>query len=94
MTIPHRFGLCSDQAKILIVGKVEDSNPITSKTHALPLSRMRVGESLFFHYAEMIPNKIMDARNLAKMYNRRHGEPFAFVKHAEPIKMLEIVRIK
>jgi len=92
--INYRFGLCSDKARSFIVGTKETPNPLGSKARILPFGNLGVGESLFFHVDEMIYGKIMRAREAMNRLNSYYDNRFVLVKHDEPIKMVEIVRIK
>ena len=94
MNVPYKFAECSEFAKGLIVGKVETKNPMGERKRMVPLNKLIVGHSLFFHYGEMIDAKIINARDSMKRYNKTYDNMFVAITHKEPIKMLEIVRIK
>lgn len=91
-SIPYKIEPASPAGIRLIVGKPEDENPLDKRKLRLPLNIMRVGQSLFFHYAEMFEWQWRDARAMARRYNNRFDDDmFAIVKHKT---YLEIVRIR
>lgn len=83
---------CSKPASYLIVGNKSKKNPLQQdRKTRLPLARLRVGEALWFNYAEMRDYKWKNARATARRYNLEFDDMFGIIKHAT---FLEIVRIK
>ena len=90
--IRYKYGRASPEAQALIVGSGEHPNAMMNKRRlALPFDKMRVGDSLLFHYAELLEWEWRNARASARRVNNELGyEMLACVKHET---MLEIVRI-
>lgn len=96
----YKFDRCSLKASVLIVGKNTTMSPnlLPQKNTKcpFPFNRLRIGESLWFHHAEVKQDTLDLATAAAKRFNKTYklrvkGEMFAFVDH--PGKT-EIVRIR
>lgn len=75
-------------------GQSRNQESMGERKRMVPLNKLIVGHSLFFHYGEMIDAKIINARDSMKRYNKTYDDMFVAITHKELIKMLEIVRIK
>lgn len=92
--IQYKYADSSEKAKAFIVGTIGKPNPLGYKKRLIPLNKLRIGESLFFHVDEMIYGDVMRARELMNRLNKHFNDMFVLVKHDEPKKIVEIVRIK
>jgi len=90
-SIPYQLDLCSPEAAKLITGSKLTPNPMGERERMIPINKLRVGESLFFNYGEIVRVKITLARECAQRYNKHYDDMFAIVRHE---KKLEIVRVK